>query len=157
MLTIAGVTAVQTTTLEERMARNSHDTPLAFQSAEAVLRQAEDWMRDNVTSVAPFDDTGANGLWTAAEYGDDERWDDAAGVERHGQRGGAGRHPRRGEPAALHHRMGGDGGADEQPGVAAELVHERVGPIEVFRITARGVGGSANAQVLLQSTYGMIF
>ena len=29
--------------------------------------------------------------------------------------------------------------------------------IEVFRITARGVGGSQNARVMLQSTFGKIF
>ena len=28
--------------------------------------------------------------------------------------------------------------------------------IEIFRVTARGVGGTANAVVLLQSTYGRI-
>ena len=157
VLTIAGVSAVQTTTLEERMARNSHDTLLAFQSAEAALRQAEDWMRDNVTSVAPFDDAGANGLWTAAEYGDDERWDDAA----------------------VWNGTGSVAVPVDIPDVASQpryiiewvaTVERTNNPvqlqssytsvldrIEVFRITARGVGGSANAQVLLQSTYGMIF
>ena len=29
--------------------------------------------------------------------------------------------------------------------------------IEIFRITARGVGGTTNARVLLQSTFGLIF
>ena len=33
VLTIIGVSAVQTTSLEERMARNTHDNVLAFQSA----------------------------------------------------------------------------------------------------------------------------
>ena len=36
VLTIAGVSAVQTTTMEERMARNSHDSLIAFQAAETM-------------------------------------------------------------------------------------------------------------------------
>jgi type IV pilus assembly protein PilX len=40
LLTIIGVSAVQTTSLELRMARNDNDTLLAFQSAESALRDA---------------------------------------------------------------------------------------------------------------------
>ncbi len=41
MLTILGLAAVQTTTLEERMAGNSSEQSRAFQAAEAALRDAE--------------------------------------------------------------------------------------------------------------------
>ena len=41
ILTLLGVTAMQTTILEERMAGNLRDENLAFQAAEAALREGE--------------------------------------------------------------------------------------------------------------------
>lgn len=41
ILTLLGVTAMQSSTLEERMAGNARDRNLAFQAAEAALRDAE--------------------------------------------------------------------------------------------------------------------
>jgi len=41
LITLLGVTAMRTTALEERMAGQSRDSGLAFQAAEAALRQAE--------------------------------------------------------------------------------------------------------------------
>ena len=41
ILTIIGVSSVQTTSLEVRMSRNSYDSLLAFQAAEAALRDAQ--------------------------------------------------------------------------------------------------------------------
>lgn len=41
LLTIIGVTAMQTTTLQERMAGNLRDLNLAFNAAEAALREGE--------------------------------------------------------------------------------------------------------------------
>jgi type IV pilus assembly protein PilX len=157
VLTIAGVSAVQTTTLEERMARNSHDAMMAFQSAESALRQAETWMEANVNSTAIFNDAGTNGLWTAAEFDEDDRWTNAgvwsgaASVQVPVSVPDVAEQPRyiiewlatveRTEGAAMLNS-------------SYQSVSDR---IEIFRVTARGVGGSANSQVVLQSTYGMIF
>ena len=41
LLTIIGVTAIQTTSLEEKMAGNMRDQNLAFQAAESALRVGE--------------------------------------------------------------------------------------------------------------------
>ena len=41
VMTVLALTASQTTTLQERMAGNARDTDLAFQAAEAGLREAE--------------------------------------------------------------------------------------------------------------------
>jgi type IV pilus assembly protein PilX len=41
VMTVLALTASQTTTLQERMAGNARDTDLAFQAAEAGLRDAE--------------------------------------------------------------------------------------------------------------------
>ncbi len=51
LMTLIGVTAIQTTSLDERMAGNARDRNLAFQAAEAALREAE----QNVTKTSTPD------------------------------------------------------------------------------------------------------
>ncbi|MEM7217897.1 MAG: PilX N-terminal domain-containing pilus assembly protein [Pseudomonadota bacterium] len=156
VLTIVGVSSVQSTSLEERMARNAHDSVLAFQAAESALRQAETWLLANAPLPGQFTPAGANGLWETAPFGVSPRWEDAGvwtgttSVQ---------------VPVALQK-------VDAQPRYIIEYVATVVqddNPFEVgrgagsnlseeinvFRVTARGVGGSANAQVLLQSSFGM--
>ncbi len=58
VLTIIGVTAMQMTRMEERMAGNSRDLNLAFQGAEAALRDGERTIRGaparpDTCSIAP--------------------------------------------------------------------------------------------------------
>ena len=45
VMTLLGLTAMQVTRMEERMAGNSRDIDLAFQASEAGLRDAEDRIR----------------------------------------------------------------------------------------------------------------
>jgi type IV pilus assembly protein PilX len=156
VLTIIGVSAVQTTSLDERMARNSRDRMLAFQAAESALRDAETFI-ETVTTTAIFTDTGANGLWTVAPFGTQPRlerptlWTGAESVVAATNLAGIAAPPR----YVIEH--------------VASLVREdnaylmgdpyggsSVDRIEILRVTARGVGGSTNAQVLLQSTYGRV-
>jgi len=157
VLTIIGVSAVQTTSLEERMARNSHDSVLAFQAAESALREAEDFLATSINSTAGFTTAGTNGLWRAALYNEPERWTQA------GIWAGA---------TSVEAAVEIDG-VDEQPRFIIEwvaTVQRANNPylqgssyatlfdrIEIFRITARGIGGSPNARVVLQSTFGLIF
>ena len=106
VLTIIGVSAVQTTSMEERMARNTHDSVLAFEAAEVALRTGETFLRNNVNSTALFTPAGNNGLWKASDYGQTERWEQAniwtgansVVVRREHDRGCCG-------TAALHHRV----------------------------------------------------
>lgn len=154
ILTIIGVSSVQTTSLEVRMSRNEHDTLLAFQAAESALRDAEANLL-TITSTAPFNDTA--GLYEQVPLGEAENWD-IAGTW-----------------------TGGDSiQAEVVDGTAApsRYIVEYIGPVlrdenayqqedpysgaatvdrvEMFRITARGVGGTPNAQVMLQTTFGRI-
>jgi type IV pilus assembly protein PilX len=76
VLTIIGVSAVQTSTLETRMARNEHDVLLAFEAAESALHDAEDRIED-VPSIAVFTAGGNDGLWDIPELGEAPRWHDA--------------------------------------------------------------------------------
>jgi len=57
ILTILGVTAMTTTTYEERLAGNARDTSTAFQAAEAALRDARRDLNGilvSTTAPAPF-------------------------------------------------------------------------------------------------------
>ncbi|MFA7387768.1 MAG: PilX N-terminal domain-containing pilus assembly protein [Thiohalobacteraceae bacterium] len=44
LMTLIGVTSMQSTTLQERMAGNTRDRNLALQAAEAGLREGENWL-----------------------------------------------------------------------------------------------------------------
>lgn len=53
IMSVIGLTAIQSTTVQERMALNNHDRNLAFQAAEAALRNAENTiMGGNINTVA---------------------------------------------------------------------------------------------------------
>ncbi len=156
VLTIIGVSAVQTTSLETRMARNEHDSLLAFQAAESALRDAEAFL-NGVNNTDGFTPGGAGGLWEAAQSGQTERWDQA-GVWASG---GSVVAPTDvdGEVAApprylIEHLITVSRG--ENPYQIETDYPAPSDRIAMFRITALGVGGSANAQVLLQTTFGRI-
>ncbi len=70
LITIVGVSAMQTTTMEEKMAGNLRDRHIAFQAAEAALRQGEADAEEDFPDV---DGSGAitvniNGNDVAASY-----------------------------------------------------------------------------------------
>ncbi len=154
ILTIIGVSAVQTTSLEVRMSRNEHDTLLAFQAAESALRDAEVQL-EGVANTAAFN--GTNGLYPIADLGLDDVWEDAnvwtganSVVTANDIDGTAA------DARYIIEYLGAvvrEENAHQQGDPYAEGGVDR---IEIFRITARGVGGTANSTVLLQTTYGRI-
>jgi type IV pilus assembly protein PilX len=157
ILTIVGISAVQTTTLETRMARNEHDTMLAFQAAESALRDAEDFL-EGIVTTAVFTDGGANGLWTIADFGDADRWTVAnvwtggGSVEADTEAGDVVAE----QPRYLIEHIASVIREENAYQLDDPYAGGTADRIEMFRITARGVGGSPNARVLLQTTYGRI-
>lgn len=53
--TLLGVSSMQSTVLEERMASNARQRQLAYQSAETALRAAETWLTTNINTVTDFE------------------------------------------------------------------------------------------------------
>lgn len=51
VLTILGLTGMQSTTMQERMAGNMLDRGMAFQASEAMLREAENWVEGNTNTL----------------------------------------------------------------------------------------------------------
>lgn len=69
MMSLLGVTAMRTAGIEEKMSGNERDRQLAFEAAEAALRDAEADVQANITSAAPFDTACTNGLCLPASGG----------------------------------------------------------------------------------------
>ncbi len=163
LLTIAATSAVRTTMLETRMVRNAEDALLAFQAAEAALREGEAHVSDGIGDAGVFTDAGLAGLWTVAPLGQAERWS-LAEIWAVGSRRSRVAETRL-ESVAWQPRYivewlatlestteppPSEGSIDEEP---AETTRER---IEVFRITAHGVGRTEAAHAMVQSTYGIL-
>ena len=153
VLTIIGVSSVQTTSLEVRMSRNEHDTLLAFQSAESALRDGEAQLA-GITATTAFNDT--NGLYQVADLGEVENWDNAATWTGGNSVEGAAIAGTADTGRYIIEYIGAvqrDENAYQQEDPYTASAADRV---EMFRITARGIGGTTNAQVLLQTTFGRI-
>ena len=144
IMTVLGVTSMRTTTLQERMAGNLRDNNLAFQSAEAALRQGEDFLE--LATVPPF--TGSNGLLQMqsgagqASYWNQYDWPalGRAAVA----------------PAADLVAEAPRYVIEELPPLPAQGDSLRFGALPdvgFYRITAYGVGGTTDAVSILQTTY----
>ena len=144
-LTILGLAAMQTTSVEERMAGNLGDQNLAFQATETGLRAGEDFLRIMSPSqifdasspglIPPIANSGAasafQGFWTGGGY--------------------------RTASTTI-------AGAAEQPRYVIEELPYTPAPTGSiifgatldsgpYRITARGVGSTASAVTHLQTTF----
>jgi len=82
LLTMIGVTSMQVTALEEKMAGNSKDKNTAFQAAEAALRDAEIDIRTSgrISGVTGMTNTCTNGLCFFAGATISNIWEDTAKV-----------------------------------------------------------------------------
>jgi type IV pilus assembly protein PilX len=138
VLTITGLSGVQTTSLEQRMARNAHDRMLAFQAAESALRDAERFVADPEIDVREWPPIGL--LFTASPAA---RWRTAettiGGVA-------APAHYVVEHITTLIH-------ADDAYSPGDPYRTAAPARVEIFRLTARGTGASGAVHVTLQSTF----
>lgn len=165
VLTLLGTTALQGTILEEKMAGNLRDETLAFQAAEAALRSGERFLEQ--VTLPEFN--GADGLYhymcssiadPNAEEGKEEEplacpptpdpvaemnWNADNSKETDVAMEGVASQPRYFIEQLGNISLQGDSGSAQQSGTALDAT--------MFRIVARGVGGTETAAVLLQSTY----
>ena len=154
LITVLGVSGLQTTTLEERMAANARDRDLAFQAAESALVDAERLL--NNATLPPFGN--ANGLF-ALNAANRPIWTGAAQQAGNGvitysvDRPGVGAQAEalatvaeQPEYFIEQYPLTPVPGGSLEAGTAAD-------ELAFFRITARGFGGRANTVVVLQSGY----
>ena len=159
VLTILGVSVVQTTSLEIRMARNEHDSLLAFEAAESALRDAEAAL-EVTTSTFAYDAGGTAGLWDMPDVDDDNRWEDDAiwGDARTI----VAATPVNAVPGQVQPRYMIEHIATVQRDENAYQQDNEYNAaassdsVDVFRVTALGFGGSPNSRAMLQTTFGRI-
>ena len=142
VLTLLGVSSMRTTTLQERMAGNLRDSNLAFQAAEAGLRDAEEFLQQATLPVfngtdgllQRQDDAGLASFWKTYDWAGESA--DA--------------------PAILGVAANPQYVIEELPPVPAEGDSLRFGALPdvgFYRVTARAVGGTTDAVSVLQITY----
>ena len=159
ILTILGVSSVQTTSLQERMSRSALDSNMAFQSAEAAIHDAEDYIETNFDSLVAFDAPGANdaGLYYEAAWNETPNWENAIWNTGTGYREGVAV-PGVVQPAQyiIEHVKTI---VSDQDLLNLDNIGQDTGSgrVQIFRITTFGTGGTATARVMIQSTYGKKF
>lgn len=144
VLTILGVTIARNSSMEERMAGNTRDRDLAFQAAEAALRDAEADLFPGFVGNA-FDGSTPGLITYAANANDPAYWKayNWAGASQE-------------VTAALANVEARSRYViEKKPNTIIPAVPPSVTPTTVqhFRVTARGVGTTTETVVILQSEY----
>ncbi len=142
LLTIVGLSGARDAALQERMSGNMHDLQVARQAAEAALRSGEQFTRSSASlvvgsdGVVEFDErSGSRDYWH-----DTFNWlEKAVQLRADEQLEGVAE-----QPFYVIEKL--DWSCD-----VAELGAGALEEIEVYRVTARGVGRSSKAEVFLQS------
>jgi type IV pilus assembly protein PilX len=155
VMTVLALAASQSTRMQEKMAGNSRDHDLALQSAEAGLRAGEAAIVA-LTKIAPFCTTApCKGKIYETSVIDKMNVKALAELNDSWWQTNATQY-------AAAKTIGGTGLAYQDPTFVVEHIEEvltspevRVPPtfISNFRVTSRGVGGSTNSVVVLQSTW----
>ncbi len=156
VLTILGLVAVRSSILQERMAGNDRDRAIAFEAAEAALRDAEVDILGNLTTASPFDVDCTDGLCVPATIATPNwqqvAWDNADS-RVYGDESGAGAYPVDvAQPPRYIIELLPDLPAGAGNSMNANVRSSTSGGT-AYRITARGWGRRDTTQVMLQSVY----
>jgi len=144
VMTLIGITGMRNTTLEEKMAGNTRDSHLAFNAAEAGLRESESLLQAAVLpAFKTYDGINTGGyyhldstIWQKINWGDAKMVLDCGAVVP----GVAA------APVCYVEELPAVGSpADLEAGIALTNT--------MFRVTARAVGGSSTAEAILQATF----
>jgi type IV pilus assembly protein PilX len=157
MLSILGTTAIQTSSLEERMTGNERDRQIAFEAAEGALRDAEREIFQSLGPGSPFDSACDNGLCTpsttAVPAWDAVNWLSAT-PRQYGAFTGAGAYPVAGLANSPRYIIEILPRMIPSSGNSAALNKSSSTKAGTpYRITAVGWGKRATTQVQLQSVF----
>jgi type IV pilus assembly protein PilX len=154
IITMMGISSVQTTSLQQRMSQNAADANLSFQSAESGLRDAEDHI-ETFLSLNGFDGGAGDGYYFEGDPTDTPIWrnidwlDDGANFRDGEDVPGTARAPK----YLIEHvkTVISDADALNLDNIGQDTGSGRT---QMFRITVHGTGGTVNAHTMLQATYG---
>lgn len=161
---LLGVSVMGINVMQERMVGNTRDRDLAFQAAEAALREAEDDILRNITPDAGFSDDCAQGLCTVpsqriastalralpVEQQPGFSWTSDARTRQYGEFSTAGNFP---NVAAQPRYVIENLGLMPRPPGTSVLPTEPVTERYAYRVTARATGARAETVVILQSIF----
>lgn len=167
LMTILAVTALNRSSLEEKMAGNLKDQHTAFQAAEAALRDAENFLGTSNPPKTSFVAACTNGLCATAASASLPQWEQvtwsnsSTNTRAYGTGTGAtsltgvAQAPRyiiediADPPSPTTSSTAPSGSL----GTGFGLPPPAVGGGDYYRITARGVGGTPAAQAMVQVIY----
>lgn len=165
VVTLLGITAMNGTVLTEKMSRNYRDSNVAYQAAELALRDAETWLESQATAPMPTS-TGANRVWSlgaiaAANPGSwweqPNAWWSANGVQYVTATLSGIPNSERPRTIIEFKVIGSGGGGGSIVGGGSGGGSGGGGTVMYYQITARGVAGNGQAQIILQSIYSKEF
>jgi len=150
LMTLIGISGMQTTVLEEKMSGNFKDRVMSFEAGESALRAAEEYLR--VTLVMPSFAANENGFYEPTSSGA-ARWlvtDWQFAVPGTGD-----------DPIVYGGSLNSIATAPTYIIEEMPAINESGGSLETgvvlenryYRITTRATGGTDTAIVMLQSTY----
>ena len=155
IVTLIAVSSMQGTVMEEKMAGNTRDRNLAFQTAESSLREAETYI-EGLASMGTF--SGSGGLYgltdSEPDYTNSATWNETLNHVVGSAPHGSYEAPR----FFIKHYTTVQGGAGGALNISGYGDNKGTGDVTVFKITARSTGASADsAEVILRSYYGRTF
>jgi type IV pilus assembly protein PilX len=157
IMTGLGATAIRTAMIEEKMSGNERDRQIAFEAAEAALRDGESEIVALLTSASGFTLACGTGLCvpsaTATPQWSSVNWNGAV-PHAYGSQSGAGTYPVTDVSRAPRYIIELLPDMPPLPGCSA-VVSSRASCTggTPFRITAVGWGRRASTQVMLQSLF----
>lgn len=156
LLTIIGLASIRGSELQERMAGNMRDHNQAFQASEAALRYGESYL--NGASIGEYNAAAKKGYftdlnkagaphprpvaWTATQWASN-----GTALAENTLSGLAG------QPAYIIEQVLVSPLASNQGGAVDIESLDKMAEMEYYRVTARGVGGTADSEVIVQSTF----
>lgn len=163
VMTVLALGASQSTRLQERMAGSTRNQDLAFQAAEAALRAGERWVDNPAMVAAPLPCNSAPCLvWERGLLDSQVSYQDQAFQPRSWWTTVATPYVDSGQA------ISGTGLAVAEPQFYVEELEEVPDALSIppngpppsrmyYRVVARGEGGTANANVVLHSTFARRF
>ena len=155
VMTLIGISSLQTTTLEEKMASNTRERQQAFEAAEAAIAGAEAFVRNSIAVTSNFDTDGSDGLYDNSVQ---ERWKSLAwdGTDSLAYSTYTSTYSGANPPRYIVEHYGTATSGGNQYNLGNYGQGSGGGDVELFRITVRGTGADDRSPVFLQTTYGKI-
>jgi type IV pilus assembly protein PilX len=159
VLTLLGLAAAQSTSLEERMAGNARNHDLAFQAAEAGLSAGITCLQTGAPACSVFNPgtTGNNGMYqfsptsTTVIWAQPAFWTTAGNALGYNTYTGINLPQVAAQPQFIIEQLppvAAPGGSLGQPQFGGGAP-----AIQRWRITSRGTGGDKSSEVMLQAVY----